>query len=338
MYELAVTSVHDSAAAFGYLGCVVVHGERVWAAGGTYYKPTLLYSRDGGHSFTSWSTPNTPGLRGVHVEGDLVWVVGEYGMVATTHAGDGETWRRVATPAENTCLYTIHREPKGAYWITGDDGLVLRSRTGKRWEHVENHSRGRVLHATFEPSGAIWLLDSAGVLQRAASGRDRFEEVPIAAMRTKRPLTWLRRTRAGTLLLLGDGGLVLRSTNDGTSWKKIPIDSRVDLEHLTETRYGIFAVGDKGSMLVSHDDGRSFQGFDSALFGHLWTVTPIGPGDLLVTGDAGQIWRIDRAALAPMLRDAFATREPRIAALATRVLEGEPGAEMVLDDALLERE
>jgi photosystem II stability/assembly factor-like uncharacterized protein len=310
-----------------------VVGDRVWAVGGTYHKPTCLYSHDAGRSFVAWATPAVPGLRDAHLEGDVVWVVGEYGTIATTPASDGETWTRVKVPAAQSCLYTIVPDHRGRLLITGDAGLVLR-RAGKRFVKVPTRSKARILNACTE-AGCTWLLDSAGMLQRSSA--KGFEEVPLAAMRAKRPLTMLARTRRGTLIVIGDGGLVLRSVNDGASWKKVPIDSRVDLEWILVTRLGIFVIGDHGSLLVSHDDGRSFQGFSSELSGHLWSIAEVGDG-LLVGGEAGQIWRITRTELAAAMRDAFAGRDPQLSELAARVHEGVEGAELVLEDALLERE
>ena len=337
----------------GYLGSLVADGDRVWAAGGTYHKPTLYFSQDRGHSFTSWQTPaGMPGLRDVHVDGDLVWVVGEWGGIARTSDG-GATWKpiRIRQPAHApmviqapsptsaaSCLYSIMRGVDRRLWILGDNGLLLRGRTPKAnvvtFDEVANVSTDRLLYM-FVDGTTTWILDSGGMLQRDA-GRG-FEQVPLKAMRTPRPLCALARTPKRTLLLLGDGGLILRSTNDGASWKKISIDSRHNLEKLIVTRYGIFVVGGAGSLLVSHDDGQSFQGLDTTVDTHLWSILEID-GDLLIGGEGGKLWRVDRKELAEVVRAAYAKRDPVLADLAARLRDGDEGAELVLEDALKERE
>ncbi|MBA2544472.1 MAG: hypothetical protein H0V17_32820 [Deltaproteobacteria bacterium] len=145
------------------------------------------------------------------------------------------------------------------------------------------------------------------------------------------------RTAKKTLILLGDGGLVLRSTNDGASWKKIPIESRNDLEKLLVTRYGIFVVGAQGSLLVSHDDGMSFQGLATKLDAHLWSLAELD-GDLIIGGEQGMLWRITRGELASLLHDVYRERDPILAGLAAALRDGDEGAELVLEDALKERE
>lgn len=327
--------------AFGYLGGIVIDGGNIYAVGGTHNQPTLLVSTDRGLTFQAWKTPTLerygkmPGLRDVHIEGEQVWVVGEWGGVAVT-SDRGETWRELR-PANLECLYWITRGHDRRLWILGDGGLVLRSRRGKaseKFDPVENQSKERMLYM-FLDGKSTWLLDSGGNLQRN-TGRG-FEIVPLKAMRTPRPLCALVRTPKKTLILLGDGGLVLRSTNDGESWKKISVASRNDLEKLLVTPYGIFVVGQKGSLLVSHDDGVSFQGLDTNTSAHLWALA-IFEGEILISGEAGQIWRIPRTELGQLLHDVYEKRDPILAGLAARVRDGDEGAELVLDDALKERE
>ncbi len=321
----------------GYLGSIVVEGNCVWAVGGTHHRPTILCSEDRGHTFAHWTTPpSIPGLRDVHIDGDHVWVVGEWGGVARTQ-DRGETWALQKPAKANECLYSVMRGADRRLWILGDGGLILRSRSSKptaKFEKVENKSKARLLYMFVEGT-TTWLLDSDGMLQRN-SGRG-FQEVSLKAMRNARPLCALVRTPKKTLLLLGDGGLVLRSTTNGASWKKISVDSRNDLEKLMVTRYGIFVVGAKGSLLVSHDDGQSFQGLDTKRPEHLWSIAEID-GDLIIGGEAGKLWRIDRKDLAEVVRHAYAKRDPLLSELAARLRDGDEGAELVLEDALKERE
>lgn len=343
MRDLALTSIGTGAPDLGYVGSLVVEGDQVFAVGGTYTKPTILVSSDRGRTFERWSIPvlprygTMPGIRDVHVEGDVVWVVGEWGGIASTR-DRGASWR-VISPATNlACLYSVMRGVDRRLWILGDGGLVLRSKstrsTAGTFVKVANRSTARILYM-FVDGTSTWLLDSAGMLQRDRG--EGFEEVPLKAMRTPRPLCALVRTPKRTLVLLGDGGLVLRSTNDGASWKKIPVDSRNDLEKLAVTPYGIFVVGAKGSLLVSHDDGASFQGLATGTAAHLWSIAPIDH-ELIVGGEGGQLWRIPRQELGQLMHDAFATRDPVLAGLALRMRDGDEGAELVLEDALRERE
>ncbi len=326
----------------GYVSRLIADGDRVWAIGGSSHNPTLYFSEDRGHVFTPWNTPSgVPGLRDAHVEGDTIWVVGEWGGIARSN-DRGVTWTRLDHPSTNStseCLYFITRGVDRRLWILGNAGLLLRGRTTKSnvatFEKVTSLSKEHLYYMVVEGS-TTWLLDHGGMLQRR-TGAGRFEEVPLKAMRNPRPLCALARTPGKSLVLLGDGGLILRSTNDGASWKKIPIDSRHNLEKMLVTRYGIFVVGGGGSLLVSHDDGQSFQGLDTAVDTHLWSLLELD-GDLLIGGEEGRLWRVDRKDLAEVVRAAYAKRDPVLADLAARLRDGDEGAELVLEDALKERE
>ena len=341
MRTLRLSPLPTDRGTYGYLGSLVAQGDRVLAVGGTHHLPTILCSDDRGQTFAPWKTPEgIPGLRDVQVEGETVWVVGEWGGVART-SDRGATWkilRRYGASATGQCLYSIMRGVDRRLWITGDGGLVLRSRTAKpnvsSFDPVDNVSRDRLLYM-FVDGIETWLLDSGGMLQRNR-GRG-FEEVPLKAMRNPRPLCALARTPKRTLLLLGDGGLILRSVNDGASWKKISVDSRNNLEKLVVTRYGIIVVGARGSLLISHDDGQSFQGLDTKVDAHLWSLLELD-GELIIGGNSGKLWRIDRSDLAEVLRAAYAKRDPVLADLAAQLRDGNEGAALVLEDALKERE
>lgn len=321
----------------GFIGSIVADGDRVIAVGGTYNQPTMLCSEDRGRTFAAIAPPPlVPGLRDVHVQGDTIWIVGEMGGVHRTR-NLGKTWHGI-WPMGEACLYSVMPGVDRRIWILGDSGGIRRARHSnpnvKTFDTIANLSTARLLYM-FVDGKTTWILDSAGMLQRSV-GKD-FVEVPLKAMRTPRPLCALDRTRKGTLILLGDGGLILRSTNDGASWKKIPVDSRNNFEKLLVTRYGIFVVGARGSLLVSHDDGVSFQGLDTNVDAHLWSLIEID-GELLIGGEHGRLWRIDRAELADLLCFAYTKRDPVLSDLAARLRDGDEGADLVLEDALKERE
>lgn len=337
MIDLEITTAHEGGDDDGFIGSLYRHGNTLYAAGGTYYHPTLLVSTDGGAAFTRWKPPDTPGLRDVCVVGKQVWVAGEYGMVATTSTG--KRWKTIEVPTGAICLYQIKLDPSGAMWILGDNGVVLRRKVGnKTFERMKNHSDGRMLKIVFDPkTDAPWLLDDPGYLQRWTG--KKFEIVPVGKAREKRVLTSMVRTRSNSLILIGDGGLLLRSTDEGKKWVKPKITgAKVGeaIEELHITMYGILAVGGDGLLLVSHDDGQTWSGVDTEMAGHLWCFADVD-GGILVGADEGNIYRIDNRQLARLFHAAY-KKDAVLSGLASRVIDGEPGAEMVLGDALRERD
>jgi len=329
----------------GYIGHLVVRGAEVFAVGGTYHSPTLLHSTDHGATFAAWPPPRTSGLRDLYLDEQRTWVVGEYGCIA--HTSDaGATWKRVKTES-HSCLYAIERDAKGQLWITGDDGLVMRSatRAGRSFTRIPTRTHGRVLALYLDPkTDHPWILDSTGTLQRW-NGK-KFVTVELPALRTKHSLNRIVRTPSGALIVTANGGAVLRSNNDGGTWKKIATHVRAELETVVVTRYGTFVAGDNGTLLVSYDDGRTFTVVESlrgaGLRGHLWSIANVHganvPGGILIGGDNGDIFRIAATELAKLMHAATAGKDEVLAALALRIQDGDDGAEMVLEDALRERQ
>ncbi len=334
--RVAVTVAHAPSDELGALFMLDVAGADVRAAGGTWHQPTLLVSADSGATFARWTPPPAPGLRDVLAHDGRVWVVGEGGVCAwTTDAG--AKWTEVKLDTDS-CLYRVEPGLDGRLWVTGDDGVIWRitpKAKRHRIERVQTKAKGSVFQMFFDPhDGTPWLVDRSGTIQRGAG--EGFRVVAAKAMRVKRPLCWLVRTRKRSLVVVGDGGMILRSTNDGASWRKIPTHTRADLEHAIETMYGILVVGADGTLLASCNDGRTFLHVDTGHAAHLWSIAPVG-SDVVIGGDNGAVYRIPAHELASVLA-AEHERDPVLAGLAARVRDGTPGAEMVLEDALRERD
>jgi photosystem II stability/assembly factor-like uncharacterized protein len=102
-----VKTVHAADDSFGYLGDLFVDGERVYATGGTYHKPTLLVSDDGARSWRRVSTPVTPGLRTISKHGNALYLCGEYGTLAAS-VDSGLTWTAIPVDTQ-TCLFELAR-------------------------------------------------------------------------------------------------------------------------------------------------------------------------------------------------------------------------------------
>jgi photosystem II stability/assembly factor-like uncharacterized protein len=328
----SVTQLVTPGDKLGYIGKLVTRGSEVFAVGGTYHAPTILYSMDG-NAFIWKPPPKTSGLRDLHLDAKQIWVVGEYGMVAAS-GSKAKRWKEIDA-GTSACLYAIDRDAEKRLWITGDDGLVLRSMRNGRFEKIKTLTTGRVLSLYLDPkSGLPWILDTTGMLQ-TWNGK-KFVEVPAAALRTKQSLNEMTRTPSGALVVVANGGAVLRSENDGKTWKKSPTHMRTMIEGIAATRYGVLAVGENATLLVSYDDARTFTAVATEMTGHLWCVASVA-GGVLIGGDAGRIYRIAAGELARMMAAAYGEQDNVLGGLALRVHEGLDGAEMVLEDALRER-
>ena len=104
-----------------------------------------------------------------------------------------------------------------------------------------------------------------------------------------RPLTALAITKLGTWVVTGDGGFIARSPDGTwfsrvTSEVEVDLEA---IATLTDGR--LIVVGDHGQILVSSDDGRTWRGVTNDLgLVHLWSVERFGDG-VLIGGDDGLV-------------------------------------------------
>jgi photosystem II stability/assembly factor-like uncharacterized protein len=260
------------------------------------------------------------------IDGDTIWVVGESGLVAHT-ANLGRKWTVVPIQSSG-CVYAIERDPQDRLWVGGANGMLQCEARPGVFATVENATSQNIFAIYFDPKhGTPWLTGINHVQRREGA---TFRELPV---RAKPSIAQLVRTATGALIAVGRAGVILRSVNNGGTWKKIPTRLESNLEALAHTPYGLFVVGER--VLVSFDDGQTFSRVDGEFAGHIWAVGLV-PGALML-GGTGAIYRIATTELGKLLFAGYKDRDDTIAALAQRVESGDDGAQLVLEDALRER-
>lgn len=275
--------VNAAADDLGYIGHIFAAG-RLWATGGTHGRPTILASDDG-RTFARKPTPKANGLRDlISVESRLI-ACGEAGALFVSDDG-AETWVQRTTDT-TACLFTLCLDSRGHIWLGGERGFVRRSKDdGETWNNVVIGTDARV-NVIAAVDASVYFACHDGTLFRYR--RDRIERMKVKA---SAPFTSFERTAKGTLVMTGDRGTIVRSS-DAAAWEQIKSPEPADLECAREVEPGVIACcGDKATVLVSHDEARTFERIPCTLDGHLWTVCPVS-GGALVGGDRGMIAKLD---------------------------------------------
>jgi len=68
---------------------------------------------------------------------------------------------------------------------------------------------------------------------------------------------------------------------DGKRFKKIDLESDADIETIAWTKLGLVAAGDDGTLLLSKDDGITFEPIETDSSDHFWAIVPSGNGAFL---------------------------------------------------------
>src|ERR1043165_9046266 len=280
--DLELTVVQRAKPELGYLAGLWVGDELVVAAGGTTSRAPTVLASSNARDFEPCKTPRQLGLRDVAVAGDAIWTCGEYGQLAVSR-DRGATWRVLETGTE-LCLFGLAVADDGAVWVVGDAGYVARVRD-ERLERIDIKTTTRLtaIYCMRDESIALGL---DGVMYRWRAG-----VVSKVVTGAPKQLNAFAITQKGSWLVIGDGGFVARSP-DGAWFSRVKPGVDHDLESIVALGDGrIVMVGDRGTILVSADDGRTWMPVESDVVAHLWSARTFGNG-LLIGGDDGLILKL----------------------------------------------
>lgn len=264
-----------------FIADIAIHRDVMYLVGGTYHEPTILASSDAAH-FHAKKTPDTPGLRSIiALPDDRLIVCGEYGALYGSK-DLGDSWEKLETSTQG-CLFAIERDASGDLWVTGDDGLVLRSTDqGVTWSSFDAGTKERIANVVADGETLYFLCANGELIARR-------EETLRTVLKGKGPLTDVLRTPYG-LFVSGDGGQLYRSADGETFDRLEAVGPDVDLEAMTFGDGGLFVVGSRGTVLRS-DDGKKFSSVDSAVRDHLFAARASGSG-LFAGGEGGAVLHV----------------------------------------------
>lgn len=312
---LDAPAVPSALAARRPIAAVTAAGTRLVAVG---QRGHVLWSDDGGRSWTQAAVPVSTDLTAVHfASAERGWACGHDGVVLATRDG-GRSWARQL-----------------------DGRAVERLLRGWVRSHVGRAPRAAVEQAEFlagrgadQPLLGIWFAD-----ERTGFAVGAFDLVLATADGGETWTPWVGRTdnpralhllaigrAAGAVLVAGEQGLLLRLDRGGERFRAIPAPRRGSLFGITGDGAAALVYGLRGTVLRSDDGARWREvqtGLDVAVTGGAalpggQVVLVSQAGDVLVSADGGRSFHA-----APRARPAPASS---IAAAGTdAVVIGGPG-------------
>jgi photosystem II stability/assembly factor-like uncharacterized protein len=221
----------------------------------------------------------------------MLIAAGEQGHILIAETAEGPWQEASVTPRRGSTLTALH-STNGIVLAGGHDGWILRSEDGGRtWKEVffdteyaepvlalsgPHHGRlyavggfGRYLVS--DDHGQTWRREAINEIedaQPAAPAEDvpSADEDPFAGFSASlntgigdRHLNGLGEAPDGTLFLVGERGLIARSTDQGQSWKQLPsIYNGSFFGILVLPPSGLLAYGMRGNAFYSRDLGATW--------------------------------------------------------------------------------
>jgi photosystem II stability/assembly factor-like uncharacterized protein len=318
-------------------GFVVGGDDRRWIAA-----QVILRTDDAGATWTPAPHPSETRLYSISGYGSTLVTVGEQAAIFRSVDG-GAHWKRESIPAPGSppgrsgpaapastasapgvWLSSVSFSPDGKAIAVGSGGsyagLIFRSpETGEVWPSIRRERPGALQpYATVtQLSADVWLTTNVRNIQRSTDQGATWKPTKIGKVDNN--LAHIAPLDASTAIAVGGKGTLLRTTDAGLSWKKIPSLTERDLQGVAfaDTRIGVTVGqwgGDGPRILRTTNGGLGWQpialskdddvplssvGFRGSEFGLI-----VGRGGtILRTSDGGSTWkRVGRGVTRAVLR------------------------------------
>lgn len=275
----------------------------------------VLFSDDWGATWRQASVPVSVTLTAVRfVDAQSGWAVGHSGVVIHTRDG-GEHWEtqldgrqmlkmladagsagdaatrerveRLQQDGPDKPLLNLHFTDASKGLVVGAYGLAFETLDGGRqWRPLLGgdlpNPEERHLYAVHERADGLYLAGEQGLMWRRAPGQSLFQPLKTPFQST---VFDLASGDDGSLLALGLGGKLHRSTDQGQTWSSSEPAGKAALTTSAKVPGGLVLAGEAGQLLLSSDGGASFQPLAAQGFPTAGMVAT--PGQLVAVGPLG---------------------------------------------------
>lgn len=235
--------------------------------------------------------------------------VGAGGQIMTTQDA-GKTWQPAAAPLPLGLLGVAIKQ--GLSVAVGQSGLVLVRDGGGAWNKVDSGSTERFFSASINAQGHVVAVGSFGAVIASSDRGKTWKSIAPQWLQFSdaqqgdgfQPHIYdVKLDDAGTITIVGELGIILRSTDGGQKWSLLHKGDSVtrketaSLFALDMRSDGVaFAVGQDGMILKSANGGASWVVQPSGTQAILLGVSSSTTGGVIVTGMHDMLYSKDDGA------------------------------------------
>ncbi len=211
--------------------------------------------------------------------GDSLWAIGGHGLVLRSNNNGGE-WEKVASPGDFAALdMAIYG---GQPVLVGQAGKAFQlANEDDGWKPLDAGTEERLLGIASLSDGSQLAVGSFGAIVKRSARSNNFNPVvvdwdAIVEDGFEPHLYDVMQTKAGTILVAAEFGMVLRSRNGGKTWS-VQNTNDASVFALHQGSNGrLVGVGQAGYIITSNDDGKSWQASKSGTNANLLGVSSSG--------------------------------------------------------------
>lgn len=232
-----------------------------WAVG---HDAQILASEDGGATWTRQFEDlkrESPLLDVWFKDVDSGFAVGAYGSLMETTDG-GKHWEDASDRLDNEDQYhlnAIAAVKDAGLFIVGEQGSMFRSADwGHTWEKLEGPYEGSLFGVigTAQPN-TLLAYGLRGNLYRSTDFGTTWEQVELKAERGDLEFGLSGGTLLddGSIVIVGNGGSVIRSSDNGETFKVVNRADRISVSAVTAAGNGNLVLAGQGGVRVTSPNG-----------------------------------------------------------------------------------
>ncbi len=298
--DITLTSVLDTNICEGNLDCIkqlnsvhFVNDKIGWVVGNS---GVILYTTDGGTTWTEQTSSVTTALNSVHFADDKIgWVVGDNGVILYTTDG-GTTWTE-QTNSVTTALNSVHFADDKIGWVVGNSGVILRTVDGgTTWTEQTSTVTSTLQSVHFADNTFGWVVGEDGVILDTVNGGQAWTKQITNDSDFLNSVHFVDHNY-GWAISSGSDASIFFTANGGTTWTEQTIPNGDNLEvllnsvHFTNSNNGLivgsYVDSDVGFILYTTNGGVTWTEQTSNAPSNLRSVQFTDSNKALVVGGNG---------------------------------------------------
>jgi photosystem II stability/assembly factor-like uncharacterized protein len=221
--------------------------------------------------------------------GNRVVAVGDRGYIVLSD-DNGKTWRRAKSPAA-PLLTAVEFLDAQHGWAVGHDSVILASADGgETWvqQFAAPAEQRPLLDVIFIDRNIGYAIGAYGAFLETADGGKSWN--PRKVIEDDKHLNAFVRLSADRLVILGEAGTILLSSDAGRTWGAVPSPYKGSLFGGVVADDGsVVAFGLRGRIFRSTDSGKTWKAVDNASVATLMGGSKLPDGALVIAGAGGTV-------------------------------------------------
>jgi photosystem II stability/assembly factor-like uncharacterized protein len=247
----------------------------------------MLFSTDGGESWTQKLSPNQLALRNIHFFDDSSAIAAGFRGSCFLTTDRGESWASVVLPGEIT--YPGMSVVGNTVWLSGEDGAMLKSvNRGITWKKLDSGTDVMLDGISFADERHGWASSVQRKLLRSTDGGDSWHEQQIDAFL---PVTTVHARSAQECWVAGYHGLIMRTTDGGSTWQRMHAYETDYLALSFDDRGTGWAVGKRGAIVRAEEGNLRWRLHDLTTAESLHAITFLPNNQAIAAGIHGLLFK-----------------------------------------------